>query len=72
MRISEHLNKKQIRNTLAQACKSAGGQSAWAMRNKISTAYVNDCLQGRRDIGDKISSALGFRREVYYVREAAR
>lgn len=34
----------------------------------VSQAYLSDVLNGRRGIADKLSQAMGYRREVRYVR----
>lgn len=44
---------------LRKSCNAAGGQAAWAAKNEISAAYVNDVLKSRRLPGEKITRALG-------------
>lgn len=46
---------------LREACKAAGGQSAWAKANGVSPQYVSDVLRGKPP-GDAILSALGIER----------
>ena len=45
---------------------SIDGQAAWARAHKVSAAYVNDVLNGRRDPGPKILDAIGFEKVVTY------
>ena len=52
---------------LDRLCNNMGGQSSFAKAHGISTAYVNDILQGRRLPGKKILDALGFEKQVFYV-----
>ena len=52
---------------LQAACKEAGSQRAWARANGVSDAYVSDCLAGRREPGDSIARALGYRPVTMYV-----
>lgn len=52
---------------LGRLCRQMGGQSNFAKAHGISTAYVNDILQGRRDPGKKILDAIGFEKQVFYV-----
>ena len=51
---------------LYAACKAAGSQKAWADTNGLSPQYVCDVLQGRREPGDSILSALGLKKVVTY------
>lgn len=60
-----------LRSLLAKACADAGGQCRWAEKNGVSAAYVNDAIYGRRDIGPKISSALGYKRVIMYEHATA-
>ena len=52
---------------LREACEAAGSQKAWAKNNGLSGAYVSDCLAGRREIGEGIALAFGFRQVTMYV-----
>ena len=45
-----------------------GRQNAWAKANGFSAQYVCDVLKGRREISEKMARALGFRREVSFLR----
>lgn len=62
----------RVIEALRKACDGAGSQAAWASQNKISTAYVSDTLNGRRDPGDAILDALGFERVTLYRKKASK
>ena len=55
---------------LRRRCDEAGGQKVWARANGISTAYVSDVLNGRREPGDGILRPLGLEKVVTYRRKA--
>jgi hypothetical protein len=52
--------------TLADACRAAGSQRAWAATHGFSGAYVHDVLAGNRPPGLRIVAALGMREVVSY------
>lgn len=60
------MNKAEFMEYLQQLVTEAGSQKDLANRLKISTPYLNDVLQGRRDPGKKILAALGFEQVVIY------
>ena len=60
------MNKTEFLQYLQQLVTEAGSQKDLANRLKISTPYLNDVLQGRRDPGKKILAALGFEQVVIY------
>ena len=60
------MNKAEFIQHLQQLVTEAGSQKDLANRLKISTPYLNDVLQGRRDPGKKILAALGFEQVVIY------
>ena len=51
-------------------CRAIGGQSTWAKRHKVSCAYVNDVLQGRRMPGKKITKAMGLEAALMWRKPA--
>jgi hypothetical protein len=61
-----YLDAVDVHRALSIACKKAGGQKAFAEAQGMSNSYVNDVLNGRRDAGDTILSALGLVRVVRY------
>lgn len=61
-----YLDAVDVHRALAAACKKAGGQKAFAEAHGISHGYVNDVMNGRRDAGDLVLSALGMVRVVRY------
>lgn len=64
--MSDLFNHSTVRAELAQQCDAAGSQKAWAHANNLSPAHVNNVLQGRREPGESICAALGFRRVILY------
>jgi hypothetical protein len=65
-----YLDSIDVCRRLAAACKSAGGQKAWADKHSISGSYVSDVLHSRREPGDSILKALGLVRVVRYRAKA--
>lgn len=61
------LTEQDIIRELWAACHQVGSQRAWASRNGLSESYVSDVLNGNRDPGEVMLTALGFRRVVGYV-----
>lgn len=60
------MNKAEFMEYLQQLVTEAGSQKDLANRLKISTPYLNDILNGRRDPSKKILNALGFEEVVTY------
>jgi hypothetical protein len=63
----QYLDLIDVHRRLIVACGFAGSQKKWAEDNGISQAYVSDVLNGRREPGQSICSALGLVRVVRYV-----
>lgn len=55
---------------LRRAVEKAGGQRAWSRTNKVSVAYVNDVLHGRRPPGEAILTPLGLEKVITYKRSS--
>jgi hypothetical protein len=53
---------------LARAIEAAGGQKAWAAANGIAPQHLNDVLNTRREISDRILAALGLAKVTRYAR----
>ena len=62
------LDLLDVSRMLREQCRAAGGQQAWAEAHGVSPQYVCDVLNGRREPGDKILSALGLVRVVRYAK----
>jgi hypothetical protein len=54
---------------LRQQAQAHGSQKALAAHLRINPAWLSDILRGRRDPGQKLLEALGFRRVVSYERK---
>jgi DNA-binding transcriptional regulator YdaS (Cro superfamily) len=65
------LDSMDVCRRLSEACKEAGGQSAWAALHGVSPTYVSSVLHARIEPGKAILQALGLVRVVVY-REAIR
>lgn len=62
-------SEEQIRDLLREECELAGSQKAWADANGLSEVHVSDILRARRQPGEKILAALGYRKVVGFVRD---
>ena len=60
------ISTTEMRRLLREACKAAGSQRAWAKAKGMSDAYISDCLAGRREPGESIAKALGYRPVTMY------
>lgn len=61
-----YLDSIEVHRRLVAACKKAGSQKAFAEKHGLSTAYVCDVLNSRREPGQSILDALGLVRVVRY------
>jgi len=57
----------EVWNRLAAACRDAGGQKAWAERNRLSAAYVSQVANAQREAGESMLRLLGLRRLVRFA-----
>lgn len=57
---------EHFRRVLQEAIAAAGSQTAWSRRHGVSLSYINAVVTGRVEPGDKILSALGYRKVVSY------
>ena len=57
---------KDVIEQLKQLSKEAGSQAALAEKIKISTPYLSDVINGRRDPGHAILQFLGITKKVIY------
>lgn len=64
--IANNLENMRVEKMLRDACTEAGGQSAWAEKNGLSSQYVCDVAKGRRAPGKAILDALGLEKMVIY------
>ena len=62
----EGFDAQDLIDILRVRCQERGSQKAWAEHHGLSPAYVNDILQGRREISDNFASLLGFERRVIF------
>ena len=62
------LRQVEVFAALRRACDEAGGQKAWAEAHGIAPQHVNDVLNARREISDRVLAALGLVRVTRYAR----
>jgi hypothetical protein len=60
------ISAETVRAQLAEQCRTAGSQKAWADRHGVSQAYLCDVLRGNREPGESILAAMGLVRVVAY------
>lgn len=58
---------EHVRECLRDECDKNGSQKATAKKCKISQAYLNDMLHGRRAISTSVLRHLGFKKVVRYA-----
>ena len=58
---------EELREQLELEARALGGQKAWAKRHRLSTAYVNDLVHGRKEITSRVARMLGYERRVVFV-----
>ena len=58
----------QVGDLLADTVKLCGSQKAAAAKLGVSPQFLHDVLNGRREAGQKLASALGLKRIIKYVR----
>lgn len=63
------LSAADVRCLLKHQCEAAGSQANWAREHRISAAYLNDVLEGRRGIGPAIMRRMGLQKVVMYRRD---
>jgi len=63
------MNRDELVALLRKRIKQAGTQSALARELGITSAYLHDILNGNREPGENVLSALGLRRVIAYVKE---
>lgn len=56
----------RVRMILKEACEKAGSQHQWALKNKLSPAYVSEVIRGTRAPGDSILKVLNLKKVVMY------
>lgn len=60
------ITEQQMLDKIKKEVRALGSQKAFAVKYKIGEAHLSDFLQGRRDITDKISVPLGYKRKVVF------
>lgn len=60
------LTAADVSALLSKQIEIAGSQARWCVDNQVSTAYLSDVLNGRREPGKKILDVLGLESVMYY------
>lgn len=60
------LDENAVLSILAKQVAEARSQARWCMENQVSTVYLNDVLNGRREPGKKILDVLGLETVTVY------
>lgn len=61
------IDQEGIREILKSRAKKEGSERKLAERLRVSYAYMNDLIRGKRRPGKKILDAIGFREARVYV-----
>ena len=61
------INPTDLAARLAQSVRASGNQRAFAQSCGISEQYLSDMLHGRREVGEPVLRALGYRRVTLYA-----
>ena len=67
------MTKDEVIAILAEECAKAGGQKAWSSAHCLSRVHINELLNRRAGIGEKVARALGLEKlpsEYRMIKEA--
>lgn len=72
MTVESHnlLDLNAVRSLLQKSVVDSGSQAAWCIEHKVSTAYLSDVLNGRREPGKKILDILDLESVILYRNKA--
>lgn len=62
-----HLTADDVRDYMRRMVGEAGTQKEAAAILKISPAYFNDALRGKREISSELAERMGFEKVVVFV-----
>lgn len=65
-----YLDSLEVCRRLSAACAKAGSQKAFAEKHGISTAYLCDVLNARREPGPSVLDAIGLVKVTRYRAKA--
>lgn len=57
---------EEIRSLLREQVEVAGSQTAWSKERGVALSYVNAVLAKRYEPGEKLLTAMGYRKVVSY------
>lgn len=61
------MTEDQVYQLLLEQIKRAGGQRAFAQALGVTPSYINDVVNKRRLMSDRILAAIGIERQVTYT-----
>lgn len=64
------LDVTEVRELLAKDVAQFDSQGLWCVKNQVSTAYLSDVLNGRREPGKKILEVLGMEAITVYRKKS--
>lgn len=59
----------QVGDLLSDTVRLCGSQKAAAAKLGVSPQFLHDVLNGRREAGQKLASAMGLKRIIKYVQD---
>lgn len=62
-----HLTADDVREFMRRMVKEAGTQKDAAAILRISPAYFNDAIRGKREISAELAERMGFEKVVVFV-----
>ena len=61
--------EEEMLQELKRQIELAGSQRAWALKNGVSTSFLNDTLLGRKKISAPLAKKLGYERKTIFATE---
>jgi len=61
--------EEEMLQELKRQIELAGSQRAWALKNGVSTSFLNDTILGRRKISAPLAKKLGYERKIIFASE---
>lgn len=61
------LTEQEVFKRFLQSVEDAGGQRPWAAAHGFTPAYINDMVNKRRQLSDRVLSMIGVEREITIV-----
>lgn len=65
-----YYTKRDLVEILARLCEQEGTQEKFSKKYKVHRTHISEMLNGKREPPPSVVRALGFRKDVSYVRVA--